>query len=236
MKLYKYLYTRYALEFLRTKELKVATLHDANDPEEWMPCFLNDAGQNWLDDPVNRAAWENHYSSKYGLISFSELPDNTLMWAHYGDKFRGIALEFETKISLTDSRLTEVTYPPSNSRLMLDMDCIRHANDETVKNLVGRKSAVWEYEKEWRLLVSIDECKYVGSIDGRPVLTHPVDGVIDFCGLVLGSRCLLTETQAMTELEKWQDRDVAIHRIVPDGKTFSYRVQHAVTLPKADQR
>lgn len=31
MKLYKYLSAQYALEYLRTKELKVATLEDVND-------------------------------------------------------------------------------------------------------------------------------------------------------------------------------------------------------------
>ena len=218
MKLYKYLPTKYALEFLRTKELKVVTLHDANDPEEWIPCFLNEVGQNWLADSINRCAWKNHYASKFGFISFSESPDNTLMWTHYGDKFRGIALEFKTKTCLDDPRLTKVSYPPENSRLVLDMDCIWQATAETANVLVGRKSVDWAYENEWRLLVHTDGCKYVDSVEGAPILTHPVEEVLDFCGLVLGAKCPLTEKQAMTELENWQTRDVAIHMIVPDDK------------------
>ncbi len=238
MKLYKYMNTRYALEFLRTRELKVATVQDANDPEEWIPCFLSSTERNWLQYPMNKCMWKEHYANKFGFISFSECPDNTLMWAHYGDRFRGIALEFETKIDLPDPRLTQVYYPKDNLRLALDLDNIRQTTDETVNNLIGRKGIAWAHEKEWRIFVNISQCRYIGSTDGHPILTQTVETLLAFCGLVLGAECPITNEQALTALENWQyhDSDIAINRIVADDKTFSYTVQPGYVLPKQNQQ
>lgn len=238
MKLYKYTSAKYALEFLRTRELKVTTILDANDPDEWTPCILSPAGQNRLQEPMNRYLWETHYANKYGFISFSECPNNTLMWAHYGDRFRGMALAFETKIGLPDPRLTQVCYPKGNLRLVIDPDSIRQANDETANNIVGRKGSVWAYEKEWRLIVDIAQCRYIGFAEGHPILTQTVDPLLDLCGLILGAECPIANEQALTVLENWQDhdRDIAINRLVADDKTFSYNVQPVCVLSKKKQQ
>lgn len=223
MKLYKYMQLKYALEYLRTKELKVVTLDDVNDPNEWYPYLVNEAsGENFLSDSIFREIYKAHYGNKYGFMSFSEYCDNTLMWAHYGNNFAGVVLEFDVDNTNDADKITRVTY--CSKRLRLDIKSILTANMETVNQLIARKGKEWEYEAEWRVIVGIDNCTFAGLIDGKRILTQPVDTLMRLSGIILGSECRITEFQLLSALEQWQDCDIAINRLCPDDKTFSYKV------------
>ena len=228
MKLYKYMQLKYALEYLRTKELKVATIVDVNDPNEWYPYLVNEASEeNFLSDSIFREVYKAHYGNKYGFISFSECCDNTLMWAHYGNNFAGVVLEFDVDNEKEVDKLTEVTY--CSERIRLDAKSILTANMETVNQLIARKGKEWEYEAEWRVIVGIDNCTFVEQIDGKTILTHPVDTLMRLSGIILGPVCTITEFQLLSALEQWQDSDIAISRLRPDGKTFSYKAAHWIS-------
>ncbi|WP_299663125.1 DUF2971 domain-containing protein [uncultured Ruegeria sp.] len=107
--------------------------------------------------------------SEAGIFSLSERPDNELMWAHYGDNHKGLALGFsrEEDNTLGDpNRTIRVSYRDekpvfktgfrnsveisgnmkggyqSKSRVAFD--------DEVFRAALSTKTTPWAYEQEWR--------------------------------------------------------------------------------------
>lgn len=101
---------------------------------------------------------KDKYFNNMGVTCFSELKDDLAMWAHYGGKYKGFCLEFDTNRT-TFERVQQVKYvermPSLNLvRLMLEDD------DQILQTLNCRKSIVWEYEKEWRIFHEHAGTKY----------------------------------------------------------------------------
>lgn len=71
MKLYKYTSAKFALEFLNTHELKVTTLEDTNDPDEWVPYRVGPNGCDYLANQNNREQFRRNVGAKFGFVSLS---------------------------------------------------------------------------------------------------------------------------------------------------------------------
>lgn len=85
-----------------------------------------------------------------GVACFSERNDDLLMWSHYGGKYRGFCLEFDTT-SEPFQKVSPVRYssslpPVSVADLLLDRDV------NVFVDLFCTKSDAWRYEREWRAL------------------------------------------------------------------------------------
>ena len=107
-----------------------------------------------------------------GIFSLSETAENQLMWSHYADENRGIAIGFEIvdKSKLADSKhCLKVNYSndlPSFSvdgfisELSFSFDANMNPialqkisfDDPTFKLAIKTKPTCWEYEKEWRYI------------------------------------------------------------------------------------
>ena len=101
-----------------------------------------------------------------GIFSLTEDCDNELMWAHYGDSSKGLALGFESAdgSKLLDSkRCIKVEYSNempdfSDMNFMVEMDMnfggINKTklsfDDPTFRRIISNKTLNWDYEKEWR--------------------------------------------------------------------------------------
>lgn len=109
--------------------------------------------------------------SEVGIFSLSERPDNELMWAHYGDSHKGLALGFsreeDNALGKPDSTI-KVNYidekpvfkagfrsaveisgnmkggAQSKSRVAFD--------DEVFRAALSTKTTPWAYEQEWRYI------------------------------------------------------------------------------------
>ena len=100
-----------------------------------------------------RAAFQqvvNEFLSKRGVACFSEKNDDLLMWSHYGGKYKGFCLEFDTT-SEPFQKVSHVRYVPSLpplsiATILLDRDF------HPVPELFCTKSDAWRYEREWRAL------------------------------------------------------------------------------------
>jgi hypothetical protein len=96
MRLYHYLETRWALDDIRRRRLKLSTIDDMNDPYEgFSVCSDHEATQAALE----KTQWE--FVNKYVALCFSLSPNNILMWSHHGEKHKGICLGFEVFDELT---------------------------------------------------------------------------------------------------------------------------------------
>lgn len=88
------------------------------------------------------------YRSLFGLTSFSEENDNSLMWAHYADESRGVCVEYE--VDVDNVNLFPVTY--TNTLPSLSTSDIIFDSKNSMIKVLTTKSIDWSYEREWRLV------------------------------------------------------------------------------------
>lgn len=108
---------------------------------------------------------------KVGTTCFSEsslkVPVNVLMWAHYADSHRGIALQLKDDASLLPY-LSKIEY--RENRPVIDGEKFFANRRVTFRNLYI-KSAHWSYESEYRHAKKLDDCTpikdglYVSKLD-----------------------------------------------------------------------
>jgi hypothetical protein len=128
--------------------------------------------------------------NKVGIFSMTETCENQVMWAHYGDESRGVALGFEntleTKLA-SPVHFLKVNYSddlPAFNRegfLVETSFYIQGSNtqkivfhDPTLQAAISTKPICWDYEKEWR---------YVEEFAG----SYPYPGTLK--ELVFGLKC-----------------------------------------------
>jgi hypothetical protein len=140
---------KYALEAIRGRRLKIATLGEVNDPFEFHAANLG--------DKALRAAFvkaKEAFAKTRGLLCFSRSWQNPLLWSHYADKHSGLCLGFD----VPDSNLRPVTY--IRRRLPVDLSALTNATqlDPTmVESWIFTKYSHWKYEQEVRAFVALEE-------------------------------------------------------------------------------
>lgn len=111
--------------------------------------------------------------------------DDILLWSHYGDKHEGVRIFFETDdIKILSTNLFAVSY--SSERASIDItdpsELIKQA-DDACRRTFETKNESWEYEKEFRWVINLKECKQKGNRSYIPLESKAVRR-IDF-----GCRC-----------------------------------------------
>ena len=85
-----------------------------------------------------------------GISCFSEVNDELLMWSHYGGKYKGFCLEFDTAHQPFE-KMRKVSY--SKKMPHIDVATLVLKEDfEAIMDLFSTKSTSWAYEREWRVL------------------------------------------------------------------------------------
>lgn len=90
---------------------------------------------------------------KHGVVCFSTIPNETLMWAYYADGQRGICLGFST----TPEYLTGIPgmFFPIEVRYETDFPFVSYYDSDTfdfITTVFGVKDAAWAHEHEWRII------------------------------------------------------------------------------------
>jgi hypothetical protein len=92
------------------------------------------------------------------IFCLSETHDNLLMWSHYAQNHSGVAIKF-LSLPEVDSPLIvaqPVRYsnqlPQASFSNLMDL---QQAIKDTRETLTLTKSAVWAYEKEWRIVAAL---------------------------------------------------------------------------------
>jgi len=166
---YRYLNEQFALQALQTNELKVGRLGELNDPADCLPTLSGAPAQP--NDEASEAFEKRYFSEIYndiGIICFSSVVSDPVIWSHYADAHRGMALGFDFHES--GAKLFGVTY--DERRVSLDYEeteKIRNENDAETKYFASvittgftRKALSWEYEREYRLFMNLHHCRMKG--------------------------------------------------------------------------
>lgn len=148
---YKLINAAFGLSNIALKRIKVARFNELNDPFELLAV-----------DCINRNiragiyAWKKKVEQSEGLICFSKDWRNPVLWSHYADSHRGMALGFE----VPDNLLVEVNYVQNiptklSSLLKSEQDTPKHIINAELARLKHTKYYDWNYEKELRLFLPL---------------------------------------------------------------------------------
>lgn len=174
--------------------------------------------------PIREAIYQA-FNKNVGILSLSELPDNDLMWAHYADSHRGLVLCLDEQHGFFNRRRSEndefyfvrrVVYSdrPAASMVTLDGDA-----------MLVTKGTKWSYEREWRMLVPLNDATRSLSFgeDRVHLFAFPPDALE---GIVLGAHADVTTAAFLQKLLK--DRTALNHvhlsRAMIDLDTRSVKV------------
>lgn len=111
------------------------------------------------------------------LLCFSEVQDNILMWAHYGEHHTGAVLEFSCieKFDSAWGAAKPVRYP-ENMPVLVDEEKLMKvlsgegtiATPDLFDEAVFVKAKDWQYEKEWRLVGGWEKDQVAEHIPFQP--------------------------------------------------------------------
>ena len=110
-------------------------------------------------------------ANTYGMVCFSSDWQEPIMWGHYADCNKGIALGFEVASNIYS--IKEVEYPSERKRISLDPNTVTLI--EYINQVGFIKYEGWSYEKEHRFSVKLDDCT---NIEGNYFLKFGDDLVL----------------------------------------------------------
>jgi hypothetical protein len=181
---YRLMCSIYALRSLEEQRMRVGRVLELNDPFD---CSLSvlEAGEHEgsvCHDVTKGVAQMRHET--FGLLCFSRSIQNPVLWSHYADCHKGMALVFSFHKNRPD--LYPVDY--QKKRITIRLADIKNpaAHDSVGKawmRTLLTKSTTWRYEKESRMLLELDKLQ---RSSGHYFL--PFDGTT-FAGVMLGLRC-----------------------------------------------
>ena len=128
------------MDIIVKKRLYASRYPDLNDPMEGF--YLYPEGK--LSEEMQYTLQEKKNAIR--IVALSNRNDSTLMWSHYADGHKGVAIGVEIDKKRLDVR--QVTY---GNHLTITEDNI---NTDTCKNILCRKLSPWSYEEEIRVLTN----------------------------------------------------------------------------------
>ncbi|WP_419695437.1 DUF2971 domain-containing protein [Mesorhizobium muleiense] len=174
MRLYYFTSDKYGLSALEKRRLKIARLNELNDPFEFL-------GWNIKDRSVRAKlkAWKNERNEELGILCFSRTWSNPLLWGHYAEKHKGVAIGFDVparntfKVGYRDTRLAA----PSG-RDLTELD---------VEALLLTKFRAWSYETEQRCF-----CRLKHSIQENGLYFEPLSKIGTLAEVIVGDRSTIS--------------------------------------------
>ncbi len=191
MILYYYTAKQWGMKSLWEKRLKIAEYNDLNDPFELQPFDQTEDENRKLSQQIKTVLAQIN-----GVLCFSESWQSTLMWAHYGDKHKGICLGFEIE---EGPHLTKIEYVSSRIRRPVAVK----VDDAMLEQCLNVKHNGWEYEKEYRLRASLNDKRdgiYYNNFNDGMALRE----------VIIGARSSLSVVDVVEAIGKEPDSDVRI--------------------------
>ena len=148
-------------QIISSDEFYLSNWREFNDPMEGHFTVLYEDRRQYqrlLQDFI-------HYKLKLRICSFSGSLKNILLWSHYADQHKGIAIGVRTNGPLQNDVLAnnfiysmyKVAYVPNIPQMELSPNA-------TPITVLTKKISIWAYEKEYRY-ISEDSTAHIGPID-----------------------------------------------------------------------
>lgn len=102
----------------------------------------------------------------FGVLSLSEDPKNILMWSHYGDEHQGVCVEMDIwNSALRPGSHGGDKYSGFEQVKYTSNKVTGTPTPQKIVEVLSTKAKEWAYEKEWRLIRTINTLRFVGKND-----------------------------------------------------------------------
>lgn len=149
MRVYKFYNKKFGLEAIKKQRLKITTLKDLNDPFEFQALYS--------DDKKNRDALARSVKKtfeKVGIICFSKSWSNPVLWSHYAECHKGLALGFD----VPDKNIHKVIYKSNRVKTSILREAPNSIlSHEPHQKAMKTKYKHWKYEDEARLFCALND-------------------------------------------------------------------------------
>lgn len=158
------------------------------------PRVHNFTSQEFTNDIFNKLQqrdWSNfrdNASERVVFCSFSKKNNDILMWSHYTNEHRGIVIGFD---SSHFDRLHKVSYNPQRVLVPLSSTVDQNTLKKSIEEIMTTKSPQWQYEDEWRRIISSDEVEKKGNL---LLQKFPIESVLT---VILGYRISKEQKQQL---------------------------------------
>lgn len=184
-RVYHFCSSKYALENLEKKRLKISTILDLNDPFELLCHNLADK-----DARSAMLSLKKTVSEDVGMLCFSASYNNPVQWAHYADKHQGVCLGFDVH----EDDLMRVRYSSARVRMTGTEDVDPVAFRRWIEEYASVKYSHWKYEKEHRVFVNISD------FDRSQLIFQPIGERIKLRQVIVGCRSYVSRKQVSDAL------------------------------------
>ncbi|HEX7763603.1 MAG TPA: DUF2971 domain-containing protein [Cellvibrio sp.] len=162
-------------------------------------------------------------NNSLGILSLSESWNNPLMWSHYTDSHQGLCIGFNSKHSFfavnkigeTKQGMIALPVKYSDRRFVLTA---KKMNMKDVHDVLYVKSIDWKYEKEVRVIATLD--KAVKIVDATPfnisLFNVPHDAI---CEIVIGLRA--TQEIQESAMRLANELSISLYKTVISRQTFN---------------
>lgn len=165
-------------------ELAINSMQDKFKTEDIVDYFVKNGSDKIKSDIES-------IREKIGVACFSDNYDSLLMWAHYTNSHQGICIEYNTHKIPQNYMLLPVAYQKDRYNAT---DDIISRNMNNILNPYFVKSIDWEYENEWRLVLTDDILSRVErKLDFRDIIV----------GIYLGLEIENKHSEEMQEIISW---------------------------------
>lgn len=156
MRVYKFLNENFGVSNLALRRIKVSTFDTLNDPFEFLAADLIDPRHLKAFKKLKQELGKNK-----GMVSFSKSWSNPLLWGHYADSHKGLALGFE----IPEDLLVAVLYRSNRTRIKFDTTQHKVVDGmNVVDQIIRTKFTDWQYEEEYRLFCKLGETETQGGL------------------------------------------------------------------------
>jgi len=174
MRLFHFISEEHALDVIAAQRLKVSLIDDLNDPFELNAVELPD---RQFRKKIRE--FKSAMAKSYGILCFSKNWESPLLWSHYANRHKGVALEFD----VLDSVAQPIAY--KLNRYSLNYEKLTTGLEKKdIEGLWLTKYVEWEYEKEVRVILRKSECHKEGDM-----YFYELGKDIHLKGIVLGPLC-----------------------------------------------
>lgn len=182
-RLYHFTSKKYGLQAIKNQRLKVAIIEELNDPFELLSPDLTNRNLRY-----RFLHWKKDISKKFGFLCCSNTLNEPLLWSHYADKHKGVALELE----VDNTNIMEVKYRKTRLRLDIEKIKISGGFSESLALKLGKTKYIkWKYEQEYRVPIDLSDCLF----DAGNYFQSTDDG-LRIVGIVEGPLCKLSAKDA----------------------------------------
>jgi hypothetical protein len=198
MLVFRFLNEKYAIGALRERRLRISRIKHLNDEFEFIGLALKERKARKALQKIR-----SHLHSKSGIICMSKRWRSPLLWGHYTDNLRGIALGFE----VTPSKFHEVHYVSKRSRLEdLGHKKLDDITPSDIRKLMLTKFDAWAYEEESRGFFELNDGE---KINGETHFFEPFSDHMELRQVIVGPRSSTTRgeiSEALGDLSNTVER------------------------------